>query len=302
MASRKDYYDILGIRRNATDEEIGKAYRKLTRTYQFDLYPVNKTAESRLKEIFEAYEILSNKEKRARYDRSGDNSVFADPFWGTEQEEEQWEEEQGSRWEGFEDVFEHYFRARQDIISRPPQKGKNLFCPIEIAFEKSIQEALIEVQVERESPCPTCLGKGVNPDGPQRRCEPCGGAGQIQVGLPPATFLQKCIRCEGTGKIHIQHCHLCSGKGWAAQKEAVFLKIPAGINSGCRIYRKGMGHASRQGGSPGDFIAQIEVKPHPYFRRKGNDIYIDVPLAAWEAGLGAEIDIPTLDGLERLRI
>ncbi len=300
MASQKDYYDILGIRRNATEDEIAKAYRKLARTYQGNLPPGNKTAEWRLREIAEAYEILSNKEKRAKYDQWGPDIFFPEAFLNNLLEEE-WGED-GSHWEGFEDVFEGYFRAKDLVTSRPPQKGKDLVFALEIEFEEAIRGSIVDLQVEREKECNFCSGKGVDPQGTQKICQACGGACQIQIGLLPDTFTQSCPHCGGQGRIPTQRCTCCSGKGWMEERIKVLFEVPPGVDDGCRIYKIGMGHASHWGGPKGDLVAEINVRPHSYFTRRGKDLHIEVPLTPWEAALGVEIEIPTLHGAEKLNI
>lgn len=300
MASRKDYYDILGIRRGATEEEIEKAYRKLTRTYQFDSHlSNNRTAESRFKEISEAYEILSNKEKREKYDRSGNVIPYSDLGWEYDPEEE---DEKDLNFEGFEDVFEKYFGAEEQAALRKPQKGKDLYSTVGIKFAEAIQGTVKEVQVLREISCSRCLGKGVDPAGSQKICDECGGAGQVQVGLPPSAFLQTCSRCHGGGRVYVQPCGSCSGKGRAIQKEVVGLQIPAGVDDRCRMYLKGMGQPGKNGGPAGDLVVDVTVQKHPYFQRRGDDLHMEVPLAVWEAALGAEVEVPTMDGSTILTI
>lgn len=299
MASRKDYYDILGVRRGATEEEIERAYRRLTRTYQLDLHPGNKTAEFRFREISEAYEILSNKEKRERYDRSGSELPFPDLIWEYEPEEE---EEEDFTLEGFEDVFEGGIGRGEQAAFRKPQKGPDLFCTLQIKSEEALQGTEKEVQVQREISCPDCSGKRVDPAGPQKVCDECGGAGQVQIGLPPSAFSLLCPRCQGGGRVHIQLCGSCSGKGKLTRKEVVFLKIPSGVGDGCRIYLAGLGQTGRSGGPAGDLVVQVKVQSHPYFQRIGDDLHLRVPLAVWEAALGAEVEVPTIDGPVTLTI
>jgi molecular chaperone DnaJ len=299
MASRKDYYDILGVRRGATDEEIEKAYRRLTRTYQFDRPPANKTAESRFREISEAYEILSNKEKRERYDRSGSELPFPDMGWEYDSEEE---EEEDFTLEGFEDVFERGIGRGEQALFRKPQKGKVLFCSLEIEFAEAIRGTVKEVQADREISCPDCSGKGVDPASPQKVCDECGGAGQVQIGLPPSAFSHICPRCRGGGRVHLESCESCSGKGTRTRKEVVSIEIPSGVDDGCRIYLTGMGQIGIGGGPAGDLVVSIKVQEHPYFSRRGDDMHLTVPLAVWEAALGAEVEVPTLDGPVTLAI
>ncbi|MDH4264043.1 MAG: DnaJ domain-containing protein [Deltaproteobacteria bacterium] len=298
MASRKDYYDILGIRRGATPEEIEKAFQKLTRTYQFVPNPNNKTAESCFKEISEAYEILSNKEKREKYDRSGVELSFLDSAWDYDIEEE----EEDSYFEGFEDVLGKYLGTVEAAVIQQPQKGRDIHCALEITFEEAIGGKITETQIGREIPCSSCWGTGVDPAGYRKICGQCGGAGQVQIGLPPSTFAEKCPRCHGRGKIPSQPCRTCCRKGKRIQKDQIRLQVPPGVNDGCRIFLKGMGQAGKNGGLNGDLIATIKVSRHPYFQRKGDDLHLMVPLTPWEAALGTEIEVPTLEGTARVTI
>lgn len=299
MASRKDYYDILGIRRGATPEEIEKAFQKLTRTYQFIPNPSNKTAESCFKEISEAYEILSNKEKREKYDRSGVELSSLDLAWDYDVEEE---EEEDCHFEGFEDVLGKYLGTAGVAAIQQPQKGRDVHCALEITFEEAMGGKITETQVGREIPCFSCSGTGADPAGHRKICGRCGGAGQVQIGLPPATFAEKCPHCHGKGKIPSHPCRTCCGGGRMMQKDQIRLQVPPGVNDGCRIFLKGMGQAGKNGGLNGDLIATIRVSKHPYFQRKGDDLYLIVPLTIWEAALGTEIKVPTLEGTARVTI
>ena len=301
MASRKDYYEILGIRGDATEEEIEKAYQRLARTYQIDPPRGHKAGKSRFKEISEAYEILSNKEKRERYDRSGRELPPTDFFWEYGFEEGN-EEEEEFVLEGFEDVFKRYFGGGEQMASPKPQKGKNLHCTVKLKFKEAIQGAVAKVKVLREIPCPRCSGNGMNPESPRKICEECGGGRLIQIGLPPSAFSQVCPRCHGQGKISVQLCGVCSGTGRMAEDEVVPIEVPGGVSDGCRIYLMGMGQMGKNGGPRGELVAKVEVQNHPYFQRKGADLLVEVPLIFWEAALGAEIKIPTLEGSTVLEV
>ena len=256
MASRKDYYDILGIRRGATEEEIEKAYQKLARTYQSAPRPGNKTAEFRLKEIVEAYEILSNKARRERYDQMGLELPPPDFYW----EESLEEAEEEGNFDGFEDVFGGILGGVEPKAAQPAQRGKDLLYPLEIDFESAVHGAVKEVEILQDVPCIPCAGKGVNPKGPQKVCGQCGGAGQVQIGIPPSAFSKQCGRCDGTGRVRIQPCEICSGRGSVSQKRVVSLHIPPGVNEGCRLYllRMGpLGYPQRSfGGTSADISAQ----------------------------------------------
>ena len=299
MASRKDYYDILGIRRGASPEEIEKAFQKLTRTYQFIPHPANKTAESCFKEISEAYEILSNKEKREKYDRSGGELLSSDLAWDYDLEEE---EEEELHFEGFEDALGKYLGTAELAGIHKPQKGKDVHCTLEISFEEAMRGKTKEIEVRREIPCSPCSATGLDPAGPRKICDRCGGAGQVQIGLPPAAFAEKCPRCHGQRKIPSQPCRKCCGKGRLIEKDQVRLQVPPGANDHCRIFLKGRGQPGRNSGLSGDLITTIRVAPHPYFKRKGDDLHLIVPLSFWEAALGGEIEVPTLEGMARAPI
>ncbi len=296
MASKKDYYDILGIRRGASEEEIEKAYLKLARTYQSAPHPGNKTAEFRFKEILEAYEILSDKTRREKYDLMGLEHSPRDWIW----EEPEDDDEEGSL-EGFEDVLEG-LRDAGGEKGASARRGKDLHFSVEIDFESAVRGVLMEVKVRQDLLCKTCKGGGLNLDGRQKTCERCGGAGQIQIGLLPSAFSQECTRCGGSGKVWTEPCAVCSGAGRVNRKKTISLDIPPGVNNGCVLYLSRNGHSGAHGGLKGDLVARVKVKSHPYFQRKGDDVYLDVPLTIWEAALGTEIEVPTLDGPMKVQV
>jgi molecular chaperone DnaJ len=293
MASQKDYYDILGIRRNASEEEIERAYRKLARSSHGDFH------HSRLREISEAYEILSNKEKRERYDRSR-HEICSSPLWdydtaGTEDEED-------LSFEGFEDVVSRQAYDDPGAVPLSVLRGRDVRCPLTIKLKEAISGTLKQVQITKETSCAACSGRGCNPEGVQKVCPECGGAGQLQIGLPPATFLQTCPRCAGSGKITLEQCSACSGKGAVLEREDFFLDIPPGVDQGCRLFFRGRGLTGKRGGPSGDLVVELEIETDPIFRRKGYDLWVEVPLNLWEAALGEEIEIPTLDGSVGVKI
>ncbi len=291
MASLKDYYDILGIKRSATDEDIEKAYRKLARAYHVDSHSGNRAAEIRFQEIAEAYAVLSDKDKRAKYDQAGIN--FSHGQTGRDLEWE--EEEEICNFEGFEEFFKESFE-REKASDPNTQKGKEIHCTLPIEFEEAVRGTVAEIQVEEEAPCPECLGQGLNLQGPLETCRECGGAGQIQVGLFPEVFTQRCRRCQGRGRIRQEVCLSCNGAKRRIRRKRVALTIPPGVGDRCRIFLKGAGAKSWRNGSSGDLVVTLEVRKHPFFKKKGDDIYLEVPVTAWEAALGAKIRVPTLDG------
>jgi molecular chaperone DnaJ len=295
MASRKDYYDILGIRRGATEEEIEKAYKKLARTYQSTPPPGNKSAEFRLREILEAYEILSDKARRERYDQMGPELPPPDFFWreGTDE---------GAEEGGFEDDFEGLFEVGDQRAEQLTQRGKDLYRTLAIDFESSVRGTVKKVRICQEISCIPCAGQGASLQGPVKVCGQCGGAGKVQVGIGSSAFSRECARCQGTGKIRIQRCEFCAGKGWISRRRVVSIQIPPGVKDRCRLYLLKMGHRGLNGGPRGDLLVEVRVQDHPYFRRKGDDLHLEVPLTVWEAALGGKIDVPTLDGARKVRV
>ncbi len=301
MASRKDYYDILGIRRGATAAEIEKAYQKLIRTYQAPP-GAKKIAEVRFQEISEAYEILSDKDKRERYDRAEPLETDGE-FFEYIPEEEYEEEPEDFGLDGFEDVFKEFFGPADGAVSTQPQPGGDLLAGVELDLEDVVQGTIKILHIVQDVPCTPCRGTGMDSQSAKRICNHCGGAGQIQIGLPPAAFCQTCFRCQGTGRIPQALCSVCSGKGRLNRKKTLSLRIPPGVANGCRIFFRGLGKMGENKAPRGDLIVHLKVKEHPYFRRKGDDLFLcEVPLTMWEAALGVEIEVPSLKGIEKIKV
>jgi len=298
MASRKDYYDILGIRRGATEEEIEKAYQKLARTYQTAPHPGNRTTDFRFKEILEAYEILSDKTRRERYDRLGLDFPLQEGFW----EEGLDEGDEENSLEGFEDFWEQGFKGGNPGVFQGVERGRDIHFTLEIDLASAVRGVVQKVQILKEKPCSACQGQGFLGGGPQKLCGLCGGAGQIQVGLPPSAFGIGCDRCRGTGKVSLQRCGACSGKGRIQQRMWVPIRVPPGVDDHCRLYFSRMGNEARRGGPRGDLVAEVRVRKHPILERRGEDLYLELPLAMWEAALGAEVEVPTLEGKIKVRV
>jgi molecular chaperone DnaJ len=298
MASRKDYYDILGIRRGATEEEIEKAYQKLTRTYQAAPQPGNKNTDFRFKEILEAYEILSDKARRERYDRLGLDFPFQEGFW----EEGLDEEDEENSLEGFEDFWEQGFKGGTQGALQGEERGSDIYLTLEIDLAGAVRGVVKKVEILKENSCSVCRGEGFLAKGPRRLCGFCGGAGQIQVGLLPSAFGMGCDRCGGTGRISIQRCEACSGKGRIQHSVWVSIQVPPGVNDYCRLYLTRRGHEGRRGGASGDLVAEVRVKKHAFLDRRGEDLYLDLPLSMWEAALGAEVEVATLERKVKVRI
>ena len=298
MASRKDYYDILGIRRGATEEEIEKAYQKLARTYQTAPHPGNKTTDFRFREILEAYEILSDKASRERYDRLGLDFPLQEGFL----EEGLDEGEEENSLEGFEDFWGQGFKGENPGVLPRVERGRDIHLTLEIDLAGAIRGVVKKVQIIKENICSVCQGEGFPSGGPKELCGFCGGAGQIQVGLPPSAFCTGCDRCRGTGRISIRRCDACSGRGRIEQRMWVPIQVPPGVDDHCRLYLSRMGHEGSRGGPSGDLIAEVRGKKHAFFERKGEDLYLVLPLSMWEAALGVEVEVSTLEGKVKVRI
>ncbi|MCC8156856.1 MAG: molecular chaperone DnaJ [Oscillospiraceae bacterium] len=300
MAEKRDYYEVLGLQKGASDDEIKKAYRKLAKQYHPDLHPGDKTCEERFKEIGEAYEVLSDADKKARYDQFG-HAAF-DPNAGY-----------GGDGGGFGD-----FGDLSDILNSffgggfggfgggnggrrsAAQKGENLRVRLSIAFEDAAFGCKREITVPRIEDCETCGGNGCAKGSSPETCSECGGSGSVRTqqrtpfGMMAST--SPCRKCGGTGQIVNNPCPDCSGKGKVRRQRTISVNIPAGIDDGQTISLRGQGHAGYLGGPAGDLLITVSVKAHPLFEREGYDVLLEMPITFSQAALGAEIEVPTLDG------
>ena len=296
---KRDYYEVLGVSKGATDEEIKKAYRKKAKQYHPDLNPGDKTAEAKFKEANEAYEVLSDKDKRARYDQFGHAGV--DPNFGAGGP--------GGGFGGFGgfdlgDIFGSFFgggfgggssRARSG-----PMKGDTLRASVSISFEEAAFGCEKEVSVDRYETCAVCHGSGCADGTSPEVCPDCHGSGQVQVRrqTPMGVFAttSPCGRCGGKGRIIKTPCTACRGSGLERKRRTIQAKIPAGIDNGQTISIRGQGHAGKNGGPSGDLLITITVRPHELFRREGTSVLCEAPITFAQAVLGAELEIPTIDG------
>lgn len=294
MASRKDYYEILGITRDATAEEIEKAFRRLSRTYQFIPPSQSKAAAFCLQEITEAYEILGNKEKKEKYDRFGETWKEEDSFWEKDEEDDPLL--------GFEDYLEESQVLMEERKKNLPERGRDLCVTIELSFQEAIWGGEKQIKVQQEIDCPTCLGKGWGEDSPKKICSYCGGVGQIQIGFPPLTFFQTCAFCLGQGRVPSRSCSFCSGKGRLKKEELIKLQIPAGLDEECKIYLMGKGDAGKKGGTNGDLLVKVKIEKSPFFQKVGPDLLLTIPLRAGEKFLGGELEVPTIQGGKKIKI
>ena len=297
MADQKrDYYEVLGVSKGASDDEIKKAYKKLARKYHPDLNPDNKEAEEKFKEANEAYEILSDKEKRSRYDQFGHAGV--DPNFGA-----------GGGFDGgfdfgdLGDIFGSFFGGGFGGGSRTrtgPQRGESLRMGLTITFEEAAFGCEKEISLDRVEQCETCKGSGAAPGTSPETCSSCGGTGTVQQRrqTPMGVFATTgpCPRCGGRGKIISTPCKDCSGSGQVRRRKTLKVNIPAGIDDGQGITLRGQGNAGKNGGPAGDLQLIIGVQPHQLFKRDGSDVYCDAPITFTQAVLGGELEIPTIDG------
>lgn len=300
--SKHDYYEVLGVPKTATEDELKKAYRKLARKYHPDLNPDNKEeAERKIKEVNEAYEVLSDSQKRAQYDQFGHDAFQAgqgaggpNPFGG------------GAG--GFSDIFDMFFGQSGfgGGQRNGPEKGADLRFDMEISFEQAAFGVETEVQIPRTEECTTCHGSGAAAGTHPETCPQCKGSGQSQV-IQNTPFgrmvnVRTCERCRGEGKIVHTPCRDCKGQGRVRRNRKIKVKIPAGVDTGSRLRVANEGEAGLRGGPQGDLYVYIFVKPHKLFSREANDVLCEVPVSFVQAALGDEIDVPTLDGKVKMRV
>ena len=299
--NKRDYYEVLGVQKGASEEEIKKAYKKMARKYHPDLNPGDKDAEEKFKEVNEAYEVLSDSEKKARYDQFGFAGV--DPNFGAG----------GGGYgggAGFDfgdlgDIFGSFFgggfgggQTRRN--PNAPQRGESIRMNLTISFEEAAFGCEKELTVDRYESCETCHGSGAAPGTSPETCPDCGGSGVVQTRrqTPMGVFASTapCSRCGGRGKIIKTPCPDCRGSGGVRRRRKIQASVPAGIDNGQTISIRGQGHAGKNGGPAGDLLVTITVRPHELFRREGTSVLCEAPITFPQAVLGAELEIPTIDG------
>ncbi len=300
--SKRDYYEVLGVSKDSSPEEIKKAYRKLARKYHPDVNPGDSSAEEKFKEVQEAYDALSDSEKRKKYDTFGHAGVDGtgfDPggFGGF-----------GDFGGGFDDIFNMFFggrsTARQERYG--PRKGADLRYDIEITLEEAAFGLETDISVPRNETCDVCGGNRAKPGTSRITCSKCGGTGQVEFvqSTPFGRFATAriCDRCRGEGSIIETPCDNCNGRGTIYRTRKIDIKIPPGVDTGSQIRFREEGEAGERGGPPGDLYVYIYVKPHEIFQRHGNDLICEVPISFVQATLGDEIDIPIIDGEVTLKV
>ncbi len=299
MAEQKrDYYEVLGVSKGASDDEIKKAYKKLARKYHPDLNPDNKEAEEKFKEANEAYEILSDREKRGRYDQFGHAGV--DPNFGAGGGGFDGSFDFGDLGDIFGSFFGGGFGGGRRSNPNAPQRGESIRLSLILSFEEAAFGCEKAVTVERLEPCPSCQGSGCAEGTTPEVCPDCHGTGTVQVRrqTPMGVFATSspCTRCGGKGKIIHQPCRECRGAGSVRKRKTIQASIPAGIDNGQTISIRGQGNAGKNGGPAGDLLVTITVRPHEIFRRDGTSVLCEAPITFAQAALGAELEIPTIDG------
>jgi molecular chaperone DnaJ len=296
--SKRDFYEVLGIEKNASDTEIKKAYRTMAKQYHPDVNSGDKTAESKFKEVNEAYEILSDPQKKARYDQYGHAGVDPNGFGNA-----------GAGFGDFDfggigDIFESFFGGsgfgRSTRSRSGPQKGADLKYSTELSFEEAAFGLEKEISITRHENCSACGGSGAKAGTSPTTCTQCNGTGQVQYkqSTPFGQFVnvKACDACRGEGKVISSPCPSCSGKGKVRKSVKIKLDIPAGIDDGQTMSLRGEGDPGAKGGPAGDLYVTIKVKPHALFKRQGNDVVCEMPITFVQAVLGAELEVPTLDG------
>ncbi|MCC7153559.1 MAG: molecular chaperone DnaJ [Bryobacterales bacterium] len=318
MPAGRDYYETLGVKHGASADEIRRSYRRLARKHHPDLNPGDKAAEEQFKRVQEAYDVLSDSKKKQFYDQHG--------FWSESGFAGAGQQSGGPNFSGFDfdaftrgggaggaagagfggafsDIFSQFFKGRgaQPGPDVEPERGNDLEYALDIDFWQSMKGAQIRLSIERMDSCATCHGSGAGGGGGSTTCPQCQGSGQVNQMMGAMRFSLPCPKCNGTGRLR-NACPTCGGDGRVPKSDSVEVRIPAGVQNGSRLRVAGKGNAGTLGASAGDLYITIRTQAHPFFNREGDDILIRVPVTVTEAGLGARIEIPTVDGKALLKI
>ncbi|MBI3854005.1 MAG: molecular chaperone DnaJ [Verrucomicrobia bacterium] len=301
--AKRDYYEVLGVDRNADDEEIKKAYRKLAIKFHPDKNPGDKTCEEKFKELGEAYEALSDPQKRAAYDQYGHAAFDSRSRWpgggrGFHDPVDIFREVFGG---GAGSIFEDLFGGGRSDPTQA-QRGADLRYDLEISLEDAAQGCEKEISFSKQERCDVCQGAGAEAGSKVKICPACGGRGQVLSSRGIFSIAQTCSRCEGAGRVIEKPCRTCHGSGRRERATKIKLKIPPGVDTGARLRSSGNGEAGLRGGPSGDLYVVLHVKTHALFQRDGDDLLCDVPVNFVQAAMGAEIEVPTLNGKASIKI
>ncbi len=289
---KRDFYEVLGVARGVTEPDLKKAYRREAMKHHPDRNPGDASAEARFKEANEAYEVLSDKDKRASYDQFGHAGL--NPQGG------------GAGAAGFSDIFGDMFgdifgggggRGRSHV-----QRGSDLSYTMELSLEDAVKGTSVKIKIPTRAACKSCEGSGARKGSVPENCSTCQGAGQVRMRQGPFQVQQTCPRCKGAGKTIKDPCNVCNGRGAVQENKTLSVKVPPGVDVGDRIRLTGEGEAGTHGGPPGDLYVQVAVKEHPIFERDGSDLLCEIPITFVDAVLGGELEVPTLDGKVKLKI
>jgi len=309
-----DFYKILGLSKDASEEQIKKAYRKLARKWHPDINPGNKEAEAKFKEISRAYDCLGNKEKRKLYDEFGEDGLQSgfdsekarqySQWRGPRQGEQRTSGEGFGRYQSYEDIFGDIFGSGggpSGFRSHAPARGRDLQHDMTIDLISALRGFETELSMQKGKPCEVCGGSGNDPKSTLSTCSYCGGSGRLNVAEGPMHFTKTCPHCQGHGQTG-KPCAACGGSGQVLGTEKIRVVIPKGVKEGSKVRVAGKGEPAPGGGKPGDLYLMIHVKPHPFLQRTGDDLFMDVPVTVREAMAGGTIDIPTTDGPVKLKV
>ncbi|MGA2326265.1 MAG: molecular chaperone DnaJ [Bryobacteraceae bacterium] len=295
--TKRDYYEVLGVSRNVSEQELKSAYRQMALKFHPDRNPDNQEAEERFKEAAEAYSVLGDPQKRAAYDQYGHASVPSAASSGFDP----------NAFADFSDILGDFF-GFGDLFGGSggrrrtrAQRGDDLRYDLELSFEDAVRGMAAEIQIPRQEVCHRCLGKGAEP-GDLVTCSACRGRGEMIYQQGFLSIRRTCSRCGGVGQVARKACTQCRGRGYVTSEDKLKVNIPAGVDNGTRLRLSGKGQSGANGGPPGDLYVFIKVEEHPIFERREKDLHCIIPINVAQAALGAEIEVPTLDGVQPLRI
>jgi len=294
--AKRDYYEILGVSRSASDADLKKAYRRLAMKFHPDRNPEDKVAEANFKEVKEAFEVLNDSQKRAAYDQFGHEGVNPSGMGG----------QHGAGASNFSDifgdVFGDIFGGARGAGGQRVYRGADLQYNLEISLDEAVAGSSAKIRIPTKLKCKTCSGSGAKPGTKPEGCTTCGGVGQVRMQQGFFSVQQTCPTCRGVGQVIKDSCSDCRGRGWNEDQKTLSVKIPAGVDNGDRIRLAGEGESGERGGPAGDLYVQIQVKPHPVFQREDADLHCEIPINLVTATLGGELEVPTLTGRVKLKI